>query len=116
MLKLLLIMAISSCSLLFANSIEKRLEDYFVASLSRYNIKEFQINDIKQLDYPNGWSAYFISLKYNIQERDILMSDVVFSDNVSISRDFIEIESKKSLKEELLKKNENSKNIVEESK
>lgn len=112
MLRLLTIIAISS-SLLFCASIEKRLEEFFVASLSKYNISEFKINNIQSLEYPKGWSAYFVSLKYSIQDREIMLNDVVFSDNISVSRDFTNIESKKSLKNELLENND--KNLMKEN-
>lgn len=113
MLRLLTIITILSSSLLFANQIEKKLEDFFTATLGEYNIEEFKITNIKELDYPKGWSAYFISLKYNVKNREILIDDIIFSDNVSISRDFTNIENKKSLKKELF---ENYKNSTKENK
>jgi hypothetical protein len=115
MLRLLTIITLSSV-LLFANTTEKKIENFFLTSLEKYKITEFKINKVKPLEYPKGWSAYFISLKYNVQDRDILLNDVVFSDDLSISRDFTYIDDRKSLKKELLEEFENDTNLTKEGK
>lgn len=107
MLRLLITIAIIS-SFSFANSTEKLLKDFFITTLDRYNIEEFKVNDIKELEYPKGWSAYFVRLKYKVQDRDILIDDIIFSDNISISRDFTDLKSKKSLKAKILEEYQNS--------
>jgi hypothetical protein len=73
-----------------------------------YGLKDVKLHTTKEIEYPIGWRAYFVTLKFRAAEREIELKDIIFSDNKMISRDFITLKEAKSLKNELLDKwNEN---------
>lgn len=107
MLRLLMI-ALLANSFIYAQTTQQQIEDFFNNTLDKKSVKEVHVIDTKPLDYPVGWSAYFINVEYSVKDKDIVLIDVVFSDNISISRDFTNIKTKKSTKQELLEEFNNN--------
>ncbi|MDR3346910.1 MAG: hypothetical protein LBS73_07020, partial [Campylobacteraceae bacterium] len=97
-----------SGSLLFASEIlsENEIFTFFKSSLSNdksYTLDKVTLHSVREIEYPSGWAAYFITLDMKARARDINIKEVIFSDGVAIVKDFTMIKGVKSLKNELLK-------------
>ncbi|MFV0481944.1 MAG: hypothetical protein ACK5LP_08165 [Campylobacteraceae bacterium] len=102
-LSTIIIALIVSSTFLFAQIPEKNIENFFMQVLKEKNIIDVKVHKNLDLEYPKDFKAYFITLKYSVQNREVELKDVVFSDGKSISKDFTMIDDKTSLKENLLK-------------
>jgi hypothetical protein len=98
---------------MFASEIlnENELAAFFKNSLSNeksYGFESIKLHATKEMKYPVGWRAYFITLKFKVADKEIELKEIVFSDSKIISRDFIVLKNAKSFKNELFDKwNEN---------
>lgn len=103
MLKLLkIIILILSSSMLFASNLNEDMENFLRTTLSKYTITSFDIHANKTLEYPKNWKAYFITLRYNIHGKEVVLRDVVFSDGEFISRDITNLKTQTSYKDMFL--------------
>ncbi len=116
----LLILTILSSSLIFAKTelknekveevgkIEKSLTDYVKKAISvnkDFTLKDIRVRQSKDIEKLSGWKIYFLDIDLEIKSQDnklLTVHDKIFTNGVFISRDFIDIATKKSLKDRIV--------------
>ncbi len=99
MLKLLTILSLLITSL-NANKIEEEILKFEKNRISKNkriklkSIKLFFKKDLKQ----NGWVGYVFDLSLTVQEKDIKVKDILFSDGTMIATELISIKNRQSFK------------------
>ena len=74
---------------------------------SKFKLKDVRVADKKPLEQLTGWSVYFLDIDLAVQSKDkkkdtiTTVHDKIFSNGVFISRDFIDIKKKSSLKDKI---------------
>ena len=101
MLKLLMI-GLSS-SFIFANTPEDKILEFLsksVKATKSYKIKDIRLTGSKDIETIPGWKVYFIKIDLDLVGKDkmITISDKIFTNGILISRDFLDINSAKSIK------------------
>lgn len=105
-LKLLMSIAVLSTSL-YANSGDEKVIEFFKQTINKntknYKLEEIKILQKKPITQVQGFEAYFVKLTLFLktQKKQIVLNDVVFSNGTVITKDFLFLNSKKSLKKSL---------------
>jgi len=90
------------------SKIDKDLIDYVKRAISvnkDFDLKEVRIRQAKPLDKLPGWSIYFLDIDLAIKAQNgkvMTVHDKIFSNGKFISRDFINIVNKASLKDKIV--------------
>ncbi len=111
MSKLLIVTLISS-SLVFAKEVKKddiqeSVVNYIKGAVSvnkDFNLKDIRVRQSKPLEGTPGWSVYFLDIDLEVKSQNnrvMTVHDKIFTDGKLISRDFIEIATKLSLKDKM---------------
>ncbi len=116
----LLILTILSSSLVFAKTdvekvqesqedkTKKALVDYVKRAVSvnkDFKLKDVRVKQSKSIDDMKGWSVYFLDIDLEILAENgkvTTVHDKLFSNGKYLSRDFIDLLDKKSLKEKMV--------------
>ncbi len=111
MLRLLMI-TVSSFVLVFGatnNTTELKIEKFLSSSIRpNPNIKVLRYKIVKTVDVKNipGWKAYILTVNLKLlkqNNRIITIKDVLFSNGKYISRGFVNLKTKKNIKDSILK-------------
>lgn len=106
MLKLLTIIALSS-SFLLSEELDKRVVDFLeksVVSNENYQFEEITILKTDDVKNAKGWKVYFVRIDLSLlkpEHKKVSINDVVFTNGKLISKDFIDVNSGKSIKNTL---------------
>jgi thiol-disulfide isomerase/thioredoxin len=119
MLKLLIITL--SISFLSANSTEDKILRFLkktIAPTKSYKIKDFRLDGSRDVEFMKGWKVYFVKIDLEIlgKNKNITISDKIFTNGKVISRDLIDINNGRSIKTQFVMdfdpKYYNDKNII----
>ncbi len=122
----LLILTILSSSLVFAKTdvkkvqesqedkTKKELVNYVKRAVSvnkDFKLKDVRIKQSKNVDNMDGWKLYFLDIDLEIISRNgkvTTVHDKIFSNGKYLTRDFVELSNKKSLKDRIVPDMDNS--------
>jgi protein-disulfide isomerase len=105
MLKLLTILAITSVSL-YANSEEEKILNFFkeaVSSSKQYTLENITIVNKQDLEEVKDFRAYSVKIDLKLEGKDkkITLNDIVFTNGVVFTKDFLYLDSRNSIKDNL---------------
>lgn len=107
MLKLLTSLLLSS-SLLFAGNIalDKKVLDFLNKSINtgtQYTLRDVSIVDVQDFDKIAGWKVYFVKIDLDLTDKNktISIKDKIFTNGDMVSKDFVYMDSRKSIKDDL---------------
>ncbi|HIP60910.1 MAG TPA: hypothetical protein EYH01_10845, partial [Campylobacterales bacterium] len=90
------------------SKIDKNLIDYVKRAISvnkDFTLKEVRIRQKKEVDKLPGWSIYFLDIDLQIVAKNneiMTVHDKIFTNGKFISRDFVNIVNKASLKDKIV--------------
>lgn len=104
-LKLLTILVALNISL-WANPEEEKVLSFFknaIAASADYELKKIVILKKEPLEEAKGFHAYFVKIDLTLKakKKDISISDIVFTNGEVLTKDFLYLETKKSMKNSL---------------
>jgi len=106
-LKLLTSLLLSS-SLLLAGDIalDKKVLDFLNKSITtgvEYKLKNVSIVDVQDFDKIAGWKVYFVTIDLDLagKNKTISIKDKIFTNGDIVSKDFVYMDSRKSIKDDL---------------
>ncbi len=107
----LLIIWISSIAFLFATkaTTEQKVQDFLKTSIKpNKNIKVLGFKVAKVVDLKDipGWKAYILTIDLELlkqQNKVVTIKDVIYSNGKYLSRSFVDIDTKKNIKDKILR-------------
>jgi len=102
MLKLSTILLLSS-SLVFASTVDEKVLSFLTKSISTaksYNLKDVTILEKQDIESIPGWKVYFVKYDLDLvgKNKEITITDKIFTNGNIISKDFVDINTRRSLK------------------